>query len=179
MRFPVVSQSSFLSLFDAVWLRCFKGVTESPLPLPFSCRLFRSAFWFFSPRSSCSLCLSFLPVPSPAVFRIAPPAFPVFSPVLPSCTFSPFSLHLYSLFILSSLSRSLVREPVPSLSVICPRRSIFRQEKTAALLSKNSCRHDPVGIAYASCAAFSSALSSSTLSRCSQGRSTSVLPKWP
>ena len=104
MRFPVVSQSSFLSLFDAVWLRCFKGVTESPLPPPFSCRLFQSAFWFFSPRSSCSLCLSFLPVPSPAVFRIAPPAFPVFSPVLPSCTFSPFSLHLYSLFIISILS---------------------------------------------------------------------------
>ena len=101
MRFPVVSQSSFLSLFDAVWLRCFKGVTESPLPPPFSCRLFRSAFWFFSPRSSCSLCLSFLPVPSPAVFRIAPPAFPVFSPVLPSCTFSPFSLHY---LILSSFS---------------------------------------------------------------------------
>ena len=175
----MVSQSSFLSLFDAVWLRCFKGVTEPRSRPPFSCRLSRSAFWFFFPSVFLFSMLSFLPVPSPAVFRIAPPAFPVFSPVLPSCTFSPFSLHLYSLFILSSLSRSLVREPVPSLSAICPRRSIFRQEKTAALLSKNSCRHDPVGIAYASCAAFSSALSSSTLSRCSQGRSTSVLPKWP
>lgn len=174
MRFPVVSQSSFLSLFDAVWLRCFKGVTESPLPPPFSCRLFRSAFWFFFP----------------SVFLFSMPFFPScsLSCRLPycsaclSCLFPGTSL-LYilsiSLFILSSLSRSLVREPVPSLSVICPRRSIFRQEKTAALLSKNSCRHDPVGIAYASCAAFSSALSSSTLSRCSQGRSTSVLPKWP
>lgn len=166
MRFPVVSQSSFLSLFDAVWLRCFKGVTESPLPPPFSRCLFRSAFWsFFPPRSSCSLSCR-LPYCSACL----------------SCLFPGTSL-LYilsiSLFILSSLSRSLVREPVPSLSVICPRRSIFRQEKTAALLSKNSCRHDPVGIAYASCAAFSSALSSSTLSRCSQGRSTSVLPKWP
>ena len=127
----------------------------------------------FSPRSSCSLCfLSFLfpLLPSSVLLRLPFLSFPRYFPPVHS---------LHSLFILSSLSRSLVREPVPSLSVICPRRSIFRQEKTAALLSKNSCRHDPVGIAYASCAAFSSALSSSTLSRCSQGRSTSVLPKWP
>ena len=178
MRFPVVSQSSFLSLFDAVWLCCFKGVTESPLPPPFSCRLFRSAFWFFPlglPVLNAFLSFLFPLLPSSVLLRLPFLSIPrYFSPV-----HSLHSLFILSLFILSSLSRSLVREPVPSLSVICPRRSIFRQEKTAALLSKNSCRHDPVGIAYASCAAFSSALSSSTLSRCSQGRSTSVLPKWP
>ena len=168
MRFPVVSQSSFLSLFDAVWLRCFKGVTESPLPPPFSCCLFRSAFWsFFPPRSSCSLSCR-LPYCSACL----------------SCLFPGTSL-LYILSILSSSLFSLLSpDPwsanpfLPCLSSV-PGVRFSRQEKTAALLSKNSCRHDPVGIAYASCAAFSSALSSSTLSRCSQGRSTSVLPKWP
>ena len=99
----MVSQSSFLSLFDAVWLRCFKGVTEPRSRPPFSCRLSRSAFWFFFPSVFLFSMLSFLPVPSPAVFRIAPPAFPVYSPVLLSCTFSPFSLHSLSLHSLFSL----------------------------------------------------------------------------
>ena len=176
MRFPVVSQSSFLSLFDAVWLRCFKGVTESPLPPPILLPPFPVCFLALFLLGLPVLCafLSFLfpLLPSSVLLRLPFLSFPRYFPPV-------HSLHSLFISILSSLSRSLVREPVPSLSVICPRRSIFRQEKTAALLSKNSCRHDPVGIAYASCAAFSSALSSSTLSRCSQGRSTSVLPKWP
>lgn len=178
MRFPVVSQSSFLSLFDAVWLRCFKGVTESPLP-PHSPAVFSGL-----------LSGSF-----PSVFLFSMPFFPScsLSCRLPycsaclSCLFPGTSL-LYILSILSSFSLSsfslLSPDPwsanpfLPCLSSV-PGVRFSRQEKTAALLSKNSCRHDPVGIAYASCAAFSSALSSSTLSRCSQGRSTSVLPKWP
>ncbi len=42
-------------------------------------------------------------------------------------------------------------------------------------------RHCGLFLSYAQtfCALASSSLSSSTLSRCSQGRSTSVLPKWP
>ena len=104
MRFFVVSQSSFLSLFDAVWLCCFKGVTESPLPPPFSCRLFRSAFWFFFP----SVFLFSKPFfPSCSLSCRLPYCFACLSCLFPgtsSCTFSPFSLHFYSLFILSSFS---------------------------------------------------------------------------
>lgn len=102
MRFPVVSQSSFLSLFDAVWLRCFKGVTESPLPPPFSCRLFQFAFWFFSPRSSCSLCLfsSLFPLlPSSVLLRLPFLSFPRYFPPV-------HSLHSLFISILSTILSS-------------------------------------------------------------------------
>ena len=108
MRFPVVSQSSFLSLFDAVWLRCFKGVTESPLPPPILLPSFSVCFLVLFPLGLPVLYvfLSFLfpLLPSSALLRPPFLSFPRYFPPVHS---------LHSLFIISILSSFSLLSPDP------------------------------------------------------------------
>ena len=100
MRFPVVSQSSFLSLFDAVWLRCFKGVTESPLP-PHSPAVFSGllsgSFPLGLPVLYVFLSFLFPLLPSSVLLRLPFLSFPRYFPPV-------HSLHSLFISILSSLS---------------------------------------------------------------------------
>ena len=125
MRFPVVSQSSFLSLFDAVWLRCFKGVTESPLP-PHSPAVFSgllsgsfpSVFLFSMPFfPSCSLSCR-LPYCSACLSCLFPGTSLLY--ILSILSSSLFSLHyLYTLYSLHSLFSLPIPGPRTRSFLVC------------------------------------------------------------